>query len=152
MALAFRSRRSKSAIHDSYQTLCRPLIEHLATLGVSARCASVPGAFCDGDYNLVVDGRKLAGTAQRWRRMQPGAGIHEAEFGVLAHAVLLCDEPLQPLWQAANSFYQYCGLPPHVEPQRHVSLAELLPTPPGALVASTTRHLASRLNEYIGRL
>lgn len=152
VALAFRRRRDKSAIRDSYMTLCQPLIDQLADQGINARCASVPGAFCDGDYNLVVDGRKLAGTAQRWRRMQPEAGADEAEFGVLAHAVLLCDEPLDPLWQAANRFYRYCGLPPHVQPQRHIALAELQPTRSKNLLALTVAQLEARLSACLSTL
>lgn len=152
VALAFRCRREKNAIHNSYLALCQPLIEHLAESGIHAECASVPGSFCDGDYNLVVGGRKLAGTAQRWRRLQPEADAAENEFGVLAHAVLLCDEPLDRLWQAANRFYQHCGLPPHVQPECHVALAELRSPSPPHLIETTISGLEAKLTSHLTNL
>ncbi len=125
VTLAFRQRRAPGAIHDSYQRLCQPLISCLKALGIDAYCASVDGAFCNGDYNLVVGGRKLAGTAQRWRKM--AAGTDADEFAVLAHAVILCQENLSTLWQMGNAFYRSCDMPAFIDPALHVSLAELMP-------------------------
>lgn len=127
IALAFRQRRVEGAIRDSYLKLCRPLIDALRTMGIEAYCASVKGAFCDGDYNLVVDGRKLAGTAQRWRKLASSTGAASDEFAVLAHAVILGDEDLEPLWRMGNEFYRQCELDARIDPSLHVSLAELLP-------------------------
>ncbi|UTW14301.1 lipoate--protein ligase family protein [Marinobacterium rhizophilum] len=134
IALAFRQRRTPGAIRESYLRLCQPLIDSLAPLGIAAGCASVEGAFCNGDYNLVVAGRKLAGTAQRWRKMASHTGAGEDEFAVLVHAVILCDEPLAPLWQAGNAFYRACDIDQRIDPTLHVSLAELLPDNNGDLI------------------
>lgn len=149
VALAFSRQRAPGAIRDSYQTLCRPLIDYLRACGIAAHCASVDGAFCDGDYNLVVDGRKLAGTAQRWRRMSNGGAD---EFAVLAHVVLLCDEPMERLCQAGNRFYQRCALPSHIDDSCHITLAELLPERQPTLLTRTIHELEDRLTEYITTL
>jgi hypothetical protein len=101
----------------------------------------VDGAFCNGDYNLVVDGRKLAGTAQRWRKMAPHTGAAEDDFAVLVHAVILCDENLAALWQAGNHFYAQCDLEERIDPALHLSLAELLP-------ASTDQLLQQSLDRF----
>lgn len=127
VALAFRQQRSKTAIRDSYLKLCTPLIDWLEQLGVEAYCGSVQGAFCDGEYNLVVDGRKLAGTAQRWRKMDTDLGLPANSYAVLVHAVLLIDDNLSLLWDKGNDFYRYCGLDNRIDKAKHVALAELLP-------------------------
>ncbi|WP_051298283.1 lipoyl protein ligase domain-containing protein [Marinobacterium litorale] len=151
VALAFRSKRHKGAIHDSYMTLCRPLIEHLAGQGIESHCASVNGAFCDGDYNVVVEGRKLAGTAQRWRRLESGVSESDNEFAVLSHAVVLCEAELDWLWQAGNAFYHHCGMAPFIRAERHVSLAELLPGRSN-LLGETIEQLEARFSRYVETL
>jgi hypothetical protein len=145
IALAFRQRRVPGAIRDSYLRLCQPLIDCLARQGIAAYCASVEGAFCNGDYNLVVDGRKLAGTAQRWRKMATGTGAAADEFAVLAHAVILCDENLAALWQAGNRFYAQCDLAERIDPALHVSLAELLPAGTGQLIPQSLHRFSACL-------
>ena len=60
------------------------------------------GSFCDGRFNLAVAGRKLAGTAQSWRRV---AGVPV----VLAHAVIVVDADPQALTEAANAFERDLG-------------------------------------------
>ncbi|GGO81387.1 hypothetical protein GCM10011348_20300 [Marinobacterium nitratireducens] len=134
VALAFRQRRADGGIRDSYLKLCNPLIDCLRGLGIEAYCASVEGAFCDGDYNLVVGGRKLAGTAQRWRKLAPATGAADDMFAVLAHAVILVDEDLDTLWHVGNAFYRHCGLEARIDERLHVSLAELLPDAGPALL------------------
>lgn len=151
VALAFRSKRHKNAIEDSYMTLCRPLIEYLADLGISAECASVNGAFCDGDYNLVVEGRKLAGTAQRWRQLDPDISEYSNEFAVLSHAVVLCETELDRLWQAGNTFYHQCGMEASIQGGCHVSLSQLLPARSGLLLETITQ-LEARFTQYVATL
>jgi hypothetical protein len=145
IAIAFRQRRTPGAIRDSYLRLCQPLIESLAGLGIEAYCASVQGAFCNGDYNLVVEGRKLAGTAQRWRKVASHTGAAADEFAVLAHAVILCDENLAALWTAGNNFYQACDMPDRIDPALHVSLAELLPGSTEGLIQQSLQRFSACL-------
>jgi lipoate-protein ligase A len=69
----------------------------LESMGIFASAQSVEGSFCDGRFNLAVGGRKLAGTAQAWRRV-------EGRPMVLAHAVFLIDADPDQLTEAANHF------------------------------------------------
>ena len=81
LALAFTTPPGKSrTVRDSYGAICDPLAEALTALGVATQATPVTGSFCDGDYNLAVEGRKIVGTAQRWR-----GGT------CLCHALLLTD-------------------------------------------------------------
>ena len=78
------------SIRETYEKFCQPILEFLKQeLGINAYLASVEGAFCDGAYNVVVDGCKLAGTAQRWRLTQTPEG--EPAVAVLGHAAILWD-------------------------------------------------------------
>jgi lipoate-protein ligase A len=80
-----------------YQALCGELAAAFARLGIMASAQAVEGSFCDGRYNLAVEGRKLVGTAQSWRRI----GGHQV---VLAHAVIVVDADPQTLTREANAF------------------------------------------------
>ena len=80
-----------------YRHLCELLARALSTLGIEASPRTVEGSFCDGRYNLAVGDRKIAGTAQYWRR----AGDRHA---VLAHALLLVDADIERLTEVANQF------------------------------------------------
>ncbi|NVK39787.1 MAG: lipoate--protein ligase family protein [Oceanospirillaceae bacterium] len=149
VALAFRQRRAEGGIRDSYLKLCNPLIDCLRGLGIETYCASVEGAFCDGDYNLVVDGRKLAGTAQRWRKLSPATGAADDMFAVLAHAVILVDEDLDTLWRVGNAFYRHCGLEARIDERLHVSLAELVPEADSPLLDSTLQLFRQCLEQQL---
>jgi hypothetical protein len=80
-----------------YRHLCNVLARALSSLGIKAEPRTVEGSFCDGRYNLAVGARKIAGTAQYWRR----TGDRHA---VLAHALLLVDADVEMLTETANRF------------------------------------------------
>nr|WP_259374287.1 lipoate--protein ligase [Calidifontimicrobium sp. SYSU G02091] len=85
-----------------YRDLCAALAAALARLGIQASPQPVAGSFCDGRYNLAVDGAKLAGTAQAWRRV---AGVPM----VLAHAVIVVSADPVALTARANTFEAALG-------------------------------------------
>jgi lipoate-protein ligase A len=87
-----------------YRGLCSALAAALARLGLDASPQPVAGSFCDGRYNLAVHGRKLAGTAQAWRRV---GGVPM----VLAHAVIVVDADPAALTARANAFEAALGTP-----------------------------------------
>jgi lipoate-protein ligase A len=127
IAFSFRAEPSPDfGVNAAYRLFCGPLVEALARLGVDASCGKVPGALCDGDFNLVVDGRKLAGTAQRWRRL---GGADRGGVAILAEAAILVDADLATLVGAANEFYHRLDVPRRIAAERHVTLAQLLPAP-----------------------
>jgi lipoate-protein ligase A len=67
------------SIQAAYETLCGPLLKTLMDLEIAASCGFVEGCFCDGRYNLIVNGRKIGGTAQRWVAAPDGGRVIVAQ-------------------------------------------------------------------------
>ena len=82
----------------------------------------VNGSFCDGKFNVAVDGRKLAGTAQRWTIRN--ARSHE--YAVLAHATILCAADIPASCAAVEYFCGELGEPISLDPDAHINLQEVL--------------------------
>ena len=79
---------SVTSIEQGYLAFCQPLLAALAGFGVQAYCAALPGSYCDGRFNLLVAGRKLAGTAQRiYGTAQGPARLSHAVLHVLPGVV-----------------------------------------------------------------
>jgi lipoate-protein ligase A len=98
LSLVWRSDHDATAPHATgavYRGLCDALARALARMGLQCDTAAVPGAFCDGRFNLAVAGRKVAGTAQAWRRI-------EGRIVVLAHTVLIASADPDALTAQAN--------------------------------------------------
>ncbi len=110
-------------IDDGYRLLCRPLETLVRDLGLEPVLTEVPGAFCDGRFNLAVDGRKIAGTAQRWLSAPGGRRI------VLAHALLLLDADLVAAHGALNEYQRSVSLAVS-DLTRVVGVFDLLGSPP----------------------
>lgn len=126
LSMVVRCNGVKTGIRESYFIICQPLIQWMAAMGIHAYCSYVDGAFCDGDFNLVVNGKKIAGTAQRRKRLKVSASINpENDTAMLLHAVILCDEGLDRIWKISNDFYKACQLPPFIIGDRHISLSEI---------------------------
>lgn len=89
------------SIAESYALICAPLERCFAGFGVAVTRGALPGAFCDGAFNLLARGRKLAGTAQRWR-----------QTALLAHAVILLDGDLAGMLAALDALQTDLGLAP----------------------------------------
>lgn len=105
-------------IRDGYVRLAAPLVATLAGMGVPATLAAVPGAHCDGGFNLVHDGRKLAGTAGLVR---PAGAMR----GLLLHANLAL-APLDGDLDVIIGFERRLGRPADYQADAHVSLAGAL--------------------------
>ncbi|MFQ5959042.1 MAG: biotin/lipoate A/B protein ligase family protein, partial [Alphaproteobacteria bacterium] len=106
------------SIETLYRALCAPLILALDGLGVETAFGAAPGGFCDGRFNLVHRGRvhrgrKLAGTAQRWRGAPAGATRGYA----LGHALLVVDCDLAAANRALNRFYELAGSDQRIDPR-----------------------------------
>jgi octanoyl-[GcvH]:protein N-octanoyltransferase len=117
-----------SSIIQGYAAICDPI---RAVLG--GTCGSVDSAFCDGAFNIVINGRKLAGTAQRRRRK----GVHTV---VLAHALILVDEDIEAGVAATNDLLSSLGQTTGLRADAHVNAAEAL-----CDYALTPARLANRL-------
>ncbi len=128
-------------IETAYRRLCEPLCAWLREHGLEPGLGEVAGAFCDGRYNVTLQRRKLAGTAQRWRR-RASDGRHVT----LAHAALLVENQRQPMVDVVNRFYRGCTLAPRCRVASHIALDELLEeawSATGGLTACYRRSLAS---------
>ncbi|WP_116970853.1 lipoate--protein ligase family protein [Blastomonas sp. UPD001] len=123
-----------SSIIQGYAAICDPI---RTVLGGS--CGSVASAFCDGAFNIVINGRKLAGTAQRRRRKGP----HTL---VLAHALILVDEDIEAGVAATNDFLCSLGQTPGLRADAHVNATEAL-----CDYALTPARLANRLFVHLAQ-
>jgi len=86
---------------------------------VTGTTGAAPGAFCDGKYNVLVDGRKIAGTAQRCTRRGPGGAL-------LAQAMLIVDADPAELTSAVARFYERAGSDRTFDARAVTSLARCL--------------------------
>ena len=109
------------SITDAYWLICNPIIAELETMGVKASCSAVDGAFCDGDYNVVVAGKKLVGTAQRRSRIR---GKPEQQ-AILIHALLLFETDLELITAAVNRFADVLGAEESFASSVHCNLVDV---------------------------
>src|SRR5690625_2580013 len=101
----------------------------LAQFGVASHTQAVEGSFCDGRFNLAwgehPDVRKIAGTAQLWRRLRKPDG--EPVQVVLVHGLLLVAVDIEQVTRQANALEQALGHTRRYLPERGVSLHTLTP-------------------------
>jgi len=112
---------------DAYLLLCRVLADAIRPFGIDSHPAPVAGSFCDGRFNLAVGAgehvRKVAGTAQLWRRV-PGADGQTVQV-VMAHALVLAQVDIEIVTQRANLFESLLGSGKQYLPGRAASLSGL---------------------------
>jgi len=97
-------------IGKSYMEFCESLQKTLKDLGFETDIGPVEGSYCDGDYNLILDGKKLAGTSQRWVKGP------DKSFIILNHAVILITEDGESASRRVNDFHTDTeGLRPYDE-------------------------------------
>jgi lipoate-protein ligase A len=114
----------KDRIEKAYLRLCQPMLDALTALGGSASLGEVDGAFCDGRFNVNLNGRKMVGTAQRWRQSQGGK-----RPVVLAHGAMLLDNERVEMVSAVNRFNEVCELEQRCRAQSHIALHEVFQAP-----------------------
>lgn len=117
LSLAWRTRADiASGTAEVYQGLCELLQDAVAPFDIELNAQAVGGSFCDGRFNLAMDGRKVAGTAQFWQRLGP------TEHVVLAHACLMVRADLALLTLRANEFEGQLGSDRSYEPDAIANL------------------------------
>ncbi|WP_306117500.1 MULTISPECIES: hypothetical protein [unclassified Roseitalea] len=119
-------------IEDGYRLLTRPIMHTLAQADLLAEIGDTPGSFCDGKWNLSVAGRKIVGTAQRWRSLPQGG------TRVLIHALILTHGRLGPGAIAVDALHQGLALGKRVRPEAHTSLEAVLEARPAEVSALGT--------------
>jgi lipoate-protein ligase A len=110
------------ALDAVYEALCAPVRRALATLGIAVEYGEVPGSFCDGRFNLVAHGRKIAGTSQRWRGGL--APTHRPGASVVAHMVLFVEADMAEATAAVNRFYERAGAEERFDPDAVITAQE----------------------------
>jgi lipoate-protein ligase A len=123
--VAPRSEGDQNRIETAYQRLCQPLCEALTQWGAQASLGEIDGAFCDGRYNVNINGRKWVGTAQRWRQ-----GLSGTRPVVLVHGAMLMDNERESMVAAVNDFNRACELPQRCRAASHIALHEVAPAAP----------------------
>ena len=119
-----RSEGDLNRIETGYRRLCDPICELLDELGGTSSLGEINGAFCDGRFNVNLDGRKMVGTAQRWRQSQGG----QRPVG-LVHGAMLIDNERESMVAAVNRFNEACGLEQRVRAESHIALHEKFVAP-----------------------
>ncbi len=119
-----RSEGDLNRIETGYRRLCDPICQLLDELGGTSSLGEVDGAFCDGRFNVNLDGRKMVGTAQRWRQSQGG----QRPVG-LVHGAMLLDNERESMVAAVNRFNEACGLEQRVRAESHIALHEKFTAP-----------------------
>ncbi|WP_134928935.1 biotin/lipoate A/B protein ligase family protein, partial [Pseudomonas protegens] len=114
-----RSEGDQGRIETAYRRLCQPICDLLSELGGHPSLGEVDGAFCDGRFNVNLEGRKMVGTAQRWRQSKGG----QRPVG-LVHGALLLDNERDSMVGAVNTFNQACGLEQRCRAESHIALHE----------------------------
>lgn len=123
--VAPRSEGDHGRIENAYERLCLPLCDVLREWGGLASVGEIEGAFCDGRYNVNLNGRKLVGTAQRWRQ-----GLGGKRPVVLVHGALLLDNERESMVAAVNRFNECCELEQRCLADSHIALHEVVPQAP----------------------
>lgn len=136
--------RTTQDLAHYYRLLGAPLLALLGEHGLEGNYDFVPGSFCDGQYNLVIEGRKITGTAQRW--LAPGQDHRGA---VLAQAMLLVGGDVDEGTRMASLFYELAGGELRFLPGTSTTLAHCIGWQEGdeRLVHKVRMRLASLLSE-----
>jgi lipoate-protein ligase A len=125
----------KDRIEKAYLRLCQPILDALKALGGNGSLGEVEGAFCDGRFNVNLDGRKMVGTAQRWRQSQGGK-----RPVVLAHGAMLLDDQRAEMVNAVNRFNEMCDLEQRCKAGSHIALHEVFAAPDFLVRLSESYH------------
>ncbi|HDZ8857807.1 TPA: protein ligase [Aeromonas dhakensis] len=113
--------RTTTDLAHYYRLLGAPLLALLGEYGLEGSYDFVPGSFCDGQYNLVIGGRKVTGTAQRW--LAPG---QDHEGAVLAQAMLLVAGNVDEGTRMASRFYELADSELRFIPGTSTTLAQAI--------------------------
>jgi hypothetical protein len=92
----------KITIESAYMELAGFISAVLKSYGLEAEIGEKPNAFCPGRYDISVNGRKIAGLSQHWRRCNGHVTATTA-------ASLIVDHDREELAHIVNLFYQSAG-------------------------------------------
>ncbi len=130
---------------NAYTQICDVISKSLSKFGLYTWPAAVEGSFCDGRFNLACNfngqARKIAGTAQLWRRISHPTNGYTVQV-VLVHALLLVECCIQEITNQANCLEELLGNSRRYKEDSAVSVQQLI----------TNKHLINRsLSEAISQ-
>lgn len=115
VSLLRRVTRTGSDIDQAFRPLMDLLVKACRMFGLDATTGLLPGCYCDGRFNLLVEGRKVAGTACLIRR--------SADFIVqLSHAMIWVEGDIAEDIAAIARFEGELGLVPRYDLGVHATL------------------------------
>ena len=106
-------------IDAAYLELASFIGSVLKSYGLEAEIGEKPRAFCPGRYDISVNGRKIAGLSQHWRRCNGRSTVTTA-------ATLIVDGDPAKLARITNLFYQSAGGQARYDPSAIGSLGSAL--------------------------
>jgi lipoate-protein ligase A len=106
------------SVKGAYEDLSMVLGLFFKGFGVSTQTHATPFSFCDGDYNVNIDGRKIVGTAQRVMSVRQGRKL------VLAQACVLIDAAVDELVAPVNQINALHGYDANIRANAHTCLSE----------------------------
>lgn len=107
-----------------YMALCEPIKRALNKLGLRAEYGETKGSYCDGRYNLNVNGLKVTGTAQKIMISPPNA--RSIKQAVMAQAMLMVDTDAKEGTYWVNRFYELSGGGKQFDPSVSISICDLV--------------------------
>jgi len=112
------SEETPYSITEAYQNLCTVLHGFFRQFNLVSQAHATEFSYCDGDYNININGKKIVGTAQRVILKKGGGKI------VLAQAFILIDVLLDELIKPVNLCYQLSNKAERVKASVHTTLFE----------------------------
>jgi octanoyl-[GcvH]:protein N-octanoyltransferase len=109
---------SLRCVPQGYEAFLAYLICAFKLLGIECDAGEVPGAYCNGRFNLRIGGCKLAGTAAHFA-IRDGARV------CLFHAAILVSGSVPGDIAAIERFEHALGAQQRYEPEAHVTLSQL---------------------------
>ncbi len=106
------------SIPQAYKNLCTVLHGFFGQFNLISQAHATEFSYCDGDYNINLNGKKIVGTAQRVILKKGGGKI------VLAQAFILIDVILDEIVKPVNLCYQLSDKTERVQAQVHTTLFE----------------------------
>jgi len=106
------------SITQAYKNLCAVLEIFFKKYGLTSQAHATEFSYCDGDYNININGKKIVGTAQRVILKKGGGKI------VLAQAFILIDVLLAEIIKPVNLCYQLSDKTERVKAHVHTGLFE----------------------------
>lgn len=109
---------SAYSVKQAYERLCHALTLFFESLEINVQPHATAHSFCDGDYNLNVDGQKIVGTAQRVLTVRKNRRL------VLAQACILMSGDMQNVVKPVNLINRLHGYNQDIRGSAHTTIAQ----------------------------